>query len=81
MQQSGGLLLPPVQTLVATLIFAIGKNANESLTHPAALPSLKNPDAFASGIFYGVGGIRKAGEPVIHSYTAGHPAICLDSLQ
>ena len=30
MQQSGGLLLPPVQTLVATIIFAIGKNANES---------------------------------------------------
>jgi len=30
MQQSGGLLLPPVQTLVATTIFARGKNANES---------------------------------------------------
>ena len=28
MQQSGGLLLPPVRTLVASLIFAIGKNAN-----------------------------------------------------
>ena len=30
MQQSGGLLLTPVQTLVATFIFAFGKNANES---------------------------------------------------
>ncbi len=31
MQQSGGLLLPPVQTLVATLISALtGRNANES---------------------------------------------------
>ena len=28
MQQSGGLLLPPVQTLVATVIFANGENAN-----------------------------------------------------
>ena len=27
MQQSGGLLLTPVRTLVATLIFAIGENA------------------------------------------------------
>jgi len=33
MQQSGGLLLPPVQTLVATTIFAEGKNANEP-RHP-----------------------------------------------
>jgi len=31
MQQSGGLLQPPVQTLVATIIFAPGKDANESL--------------------------------------------------
>ena len=32
-QQSGGLLLPPVQTLVATLIFAhLGENANDSRT-------------------------------------------------
>ena len=30
MQQSGGLLLPPVQTLVATLIFGKAENANES---------------------------------------------------
>ena len=30
MQYAGGILLPPVQTLVATIIFAIGKNANES---------------------------------------------------
>jgi len=30
MQQSGGLLLTPVQTLVATFIFAKGKNANEA---------------------------------------------------
>ena len=30
-QQSGGLLLPPVQTLVATSISALqGRNANES---------------------------------------------------
>jgi len=28
MQQSGGLLLPPVQKLVATIIFANGENAN-----------------------------------------------------
>jgi len=34
MQYAGGILLPPVQTLVATIIFAKGKNANESLTHP-----------------------------------------------
>ena len=27
MQQSGGLLLPPVQTLVATIIFAASENA------------------------------------------------------
>ena len=30
MQQSGGLLLTPVRKLVATLIFAKGKNANKS---------------------------------------------------
>jgi len=30
MQYAGGILLPPVQKLVATLIFAKGKNANES---------------------------------------------------
>jgi len=30
MQHAGGMLLPPVQTLVATIIFAKGKNANES---------------------------------------------------
>ena len=30
MHQSGGLLLPPVQTLVATTIFCKAKNANES---------------------------------------------------
>ncbi len=30
MQVSGGHLLPPVQKLVATIIFAFGKNANES---------------------------------------------------
>ena len=34
MQQSGGLLLTPVQTLAATLIFAIGENANR-LLYPA----------------------------------------------
>ena len=28
MHHAGGILLPPVQTLVATLIFAKGKNAN-----------------------------------------------------
>ena len=28
---SGGQFLPPVQTLVATLIFAIGENANRVL--------------------------------------------------
>ena len=27
-QHAGGMLLPPVQTLVATIIFATGKNAN-----------------------------------------------------
>ena len=27
-QHAGGMLLPPVQTLVATIIFALGKNAN-----------------------------------------------------
>lgn len=31
MQQPGGLLLPPVQKLVATLLFAIGEKAIESL--------------------------------------------------
>ena len=31
MQYAGGILLPPVQTLVATFIFAMGENANESL--------------------------------------------------
>jgi len=30
MQHAGGMLLPPVQKLVATSIFAIGENANES---------------------------------------------------
>jgi len=34
MQQSGGLLLPPVQTLVATIIFACGKNASKSGRYP-----------------------------------------------
>jgi len=29
-QYAGGILLPPVQKLVATLIFAKGENANES---------------------------------------------------
>ena len=33
MQHAGGMLLPPVQTLVATLIFAKGKNANR-IHHP-----------------------------------------------
>jgi hypothetical protein len=44
-QQSGGLLLPPVQTLVATLIFATGKNANESpADHIFALRKYKRID-------------------------------------
>jgi len=30
-QHAGGMLLPPVQKLVATLVFAKGENANESL--------------------------------------------------
>jgi len=30
MQHAGGMLLPPVQTLVATSIFGIAENANES---------------------------------------------------
>jgi hypothetical protein len=30
MQHAGGMLLPPVQTLVATAIFAEGKNATKS---------------------------------------------------
>jgi len=30
MQHAGGMLLPPVQKLVATIIFAIGKNATKS---------------------------------------------------
>ena len=29
MQHAGGMLLPPVQKLVATIIFAKGKNANQ----------------------------------------------------
>jgi len=29
-QHAGGMLLPPVQKLVATIIFAIGENANKS---------------------------------------------------
>ena len=33
MQQSSGLLLSPVQTLVTTIIFAEGENANEP-RHP-----------------------------------------------
>ena len=39
-QGSGGALLPPVQTLVATLIFAKGKNANRVL-----LPAPKKNEA------------------------------------
>jgi hypothetical protein len=31
MQYAGGILLPPVQTLVATLIFGKAENVNESL--------------------------------------------------
>ena len=30
MQHAGGMLLPPVQKLVATFIFATGESANES---------------------------------------------------
>jgi len=35
------MLLPPVQKLVATIIFASGKNANESLQAKKATPIVK----------------------------------------
>jgi hypothetical protein len=38
---SGGQFLPPVQTLVATFIFAIGENANRVL-----LSLLPHPEVF-----------------------------------
>ena len=40
MQQSGGLLLTPVRKLVATLIFAKGKNANQVLS---SAPKIGDP--------------------------------------
>ena len=45
MQQSGGLLLTPVQTLVATLIFGKAENANES---PAGSPDDANESPVGS---------------------------------
>ena len=38
MQPAGGRLLPPVQTLVASFIFAFGKNAYRVLYRPVGLP-------------------------------------------
>ena len=48
-QGSGGALLTPVQTLVATLIFAKGKNANR-VRSPA--PKILNALAFRIFTFY-----------------------------
>jgi len=45
MQQSGGLLLPPVQKLVATFIFIEGKNGNKP-RHPLHKEVVENVDSF-----------------------------------
>ena len=47
----GGQFLPPVQTLVATIVFARkGKNANRVLM---SLPYMKNPNYFTMGSVFG----------------------------
>ena len=50
-QHADGMLLPPVQKLVATIIFALwGKNVNRVLYRP---PYMKNPNYFTIGSAFG----------------------------
>ena len=56
MQVSGGHLLPPVQKLVATIIFASGKNANR-IHHP---PPEKNGNRDTITVLFSYIRLRRA---------------------
>ncbi len=50
MQHAGGVLLPPVRTLVASSIFAKGKNENESpADHSEGIPRITEFPVIARG--------------------------------
>ena len=71
MEHAGGMFLPPVQTLVATIIFATGESANESLASHAA----KQPNLRFSLLYYLITTVyvECTGENANES-TAGHAA-------
>jgi len=64
MQLSGGQLLPPVQKLVATIIFATGENANRIHHPPPKIAKLRQKigDFYFFTITYSL-------------FTESHPAI------